>query len=100
SAPAGELGQELEGALLGAEVGQAEPGVCVHDRGELDAGEVVSLRDHLRAHQEAAPGARERLERLPQLLGLRDRVRVEPDPLELGDVLLELAIQTRSARSY
>ena len=93
AAAAGELGEELERPLLGAEVGQAEAGVGVDDGRELDAGEVVSLGDHLRAHQNRTLGAREPLERLAQLLGLRDRVGVEPDPLELGDVLLELALE-------
>ena len=56
AAPAGELGDELEGALLGAEVGQREPGVGVDDRGERDAREVVALGDHLRADEDGAVG--------------------------------------------
>ena len=93
AAAAGELGEELERPLLGAEVGQAEPGVGVDDRRELDAGEVVALRDHLRADEHGALRLREPLERLAQLLRLRDRVGVEPDPLQLGDVALELALE-------
>ena len=93
AAAAGELGEELERPLLGPKVGQTETGVGVDDGRELDACEVVALRDHLRAHEDGTLGAREPLERLAQLLRLRNRVRVEPDPLELGDVLLELALQ-------
>src|SRR5581483_8744317 len=92
-APAGELGEELERPLLGAEVGEAEAGVGVDDGGELDAGEVVSLRDHLRADEDGAVGGGEALERRAELAGLRDGVRVEADPLELGDALLELALE-------
>ena len=92
-APAGELGEELERPLLGAEVGQREAGVGVDDRGELDAREVVSLRDHLRADEDGALGGGEPLERGAELLRLRDGVGVEADPLELGDVLLELALE-------
>ena len=93
-----ELGEELERPLLGTEVGQAEPRVGVDDRGELDAGEVMAFRDHLRADEDGAVGAREPLERLAELLGLCDRVGVEPDPLELGDVLLELSLEPLRAR--
>src|SRR5690349_15411572 len=93
AAAARELGEELERPLLGAEVGQTEPGVGVDDRRELDAREVVTLRNHLRPDEDCAVGAREAFERGPQLLGLRDRVGVEPDPLELRQVTLELALE-------
>src|SRR5262249_30909698 len=93
AAAAGELGEELERALLGAEVRQAEPGVGVDDRRELDAREVVGLRDPLRPHEDGTFGPPERSGRLAQLLGPGDRVRVEPDPLELGDMALELALE-------
>ena len=93
AAAPGELGQELEGALLGAEVGQAEARVGVDDGGELDAREVVALRDHLRADEHGALGAGEALERVPQLLRPLDRVGVETDPLQLGHALLELALE-------
>ena len=46
-----ELGNELERPLLGAEVGEREPGVRIHDRGHGDSREVVALRDHLGADQ-------------------------------------------------
>src|SRR5579862_2989752 len=93
AAASGQLRQELEGALLRAEVRQTEPGVGVDDGCELDAGEVMSLRDHLRADEHRALGAREPLERVAELLGLLDRVRVEPDPLEFGNVPLELTLE-------
>ena len=93
AAAAGELRDELEGALLGAEVGQREPGVGVDDRGERDAGEVMALRDHLRADEDGAVGGGEPVERLVQRAGLRRRVRVEPDPLQLGDALRELRLE-------
>ena len=66
AAAAGELRHELEGALLGAEVGQREPGVGVDDGGERDAGEVMALRDHLRADEHGAVGGGEAVERLAQ----------------------------------
>src|SRR5262249_53245141 len=93
SAAPGELGKELEGPLLRPKVGQAESGVRVYDSCKLDAGEVVALRDHLRADENGAIGTREPLERLPKLLRLRDCVRVEPDPLQLRNVTLELPLQ-------
>jgi hypothetical protein len=48
----GDLADELEGALGGAEVGLGERGVGVDDADEADIGEVEALGDHLRAEQE------------------------------------------------
>ena len=63
-AAAGELREELERPLLGAEVGQSEPHVGVDDRRELDAGKVMALRHHLRADEHRALGPLEPLERV------------------------------------
>ena len=93
AAATGELGEELERALLGPEVGQAEPGVGVDDGSELDAGEVMALRDHLRPDEDGALGPGEPLERCAQLLRPRDGVGVEPDPFQLGHVEFELALE-------
>src|SRR5207237_2748744 len=43
AAPARKLSHELKRALLGAEVGQAEAGVRVDDRGKRAAGKVVTF---------------------------------------------------------
>ena len=53
AAPAapGELGDQREGALLGAEVGEAQRRVGVEHHAQHDIGEVVALGDHLGAHQ-------------------------------------------------
>ncbi len=53
----------------------------------------MSLRDHLRADENGAVGGGEPLERGAELPRLRDGVGVEPDPFQLGDVLLELALE-------
>ena len=52
AAAAGELGDQRERALLGAEVGKPQVGVRVLDDGQLHVREVVALRDHLRADQD------------------------------------------------
>ena len=98
AAPAGELGHELERALLRPEVREPEPGVRIHDRGERDAREVMALRDHLGSDEDDAIGGGEPLERLLERTALRSRVGVEPDPLELGHVLLELASPAAACR--
>jgi hypothetical protein len=54
---------------------------------------VVPLRDHLRADEYGAVGRSEPAERVGQAAALLDRVRVEPEPLELRDVGFELALQ-------
>ena len=59
AAAAGELRDELEGALLGTQVREPEPGIGVDDGGQRDTGEVVALRDHLRAEQDGAIGVAE-----------------------------------------
>ncbi len=62
SGAARDLGQELERALGGAEIGQAERLVGRHDADERDAREIVTLGDHLRADEDvdlAALEARE-----------------------------------------
>src|SRR5688572_22808677 len=50
--PASNLGQELKGALAGAEVGQVEPNVGQDDADEGDAREVERLGDQLGANQD------------------------------------------------
>ena len=59
AAPARELRDELEGALLGPKVRQRQAGVRIDDRGELDPGEVVPLGDHLRPEQHRPAGVGE-----------------------------------------
>ncbi len=92
-AAAGELGDELEGTLLGAEVRHREAGIGVDDCGEGDVVEVVPLGDHLSAEQDGAVGAAEALQRLLKLGGPGRRVGVEPDPLEPGHVLLQIPLE-------
>ena len=95
----GELRDHLEGPLLRAEVGHAEAGIRVDHRSELDAGEVVPLRDHLRSEQDRAFRVAEACERLGELLGLRDCIRVEADQLELRQLALELTLQLLRPRA-
>ena len=94
AAAARELRHELEGALLGAEVGEGHGGVRIHDSGQRDALEVVALGDHLRAQEDAPLAGREAAERLGERSGPRGDVRVEAETLQLrdarGELLLEL----------
>ena len=52
---AGELRDQRERPLLGAEVGEAQGRVGVDHHAERDVGEVVALGDHLRADEQARP---------------------------------------------
>ena len=97
AAPPGELGDQLERALLGAEVRHREARVGVDDGGERHVSEVMALRHHLRSEQHGAVGGGEALERLLERRGARDGVRVEPDPLQARHVLLELALEALRA---
>ena len=96
-AAAGQLRDELERPLLRAEVGEREAGVGVDDRSDLDTGEVMALRDHLRPDQHGGASGREPLERLAQRAGPRRRVGVEPDPLEAGHPPRELGVEALRA---
>jgi hypothetical protein len=73
AAATGQLRHELEGPLLGAEVGKGEAGVGVDHSCDLDAREVMPLRHHLRPDERGRRGRREALERLAQRTG-RDAV--------------------------
>ena len=85
-APPGELRHELERALLGAEVGKRETGVRVDYRGDLDAGEVMSLRHHLRSDQSDGSRRGEAFEGIAQRAGpatvsASSRIRSSPGSL-------------------
>ena len=52
SGTSGDLGDELEGALAGAEIGDVEAEVGVEDSDEGDVGEMQALGDHLGADKD------------------------------------------------
>ena len=56
AAPSRQLGQELERALLGAEIRKSKSGVGVDDGGERNPREVVALCNHLCSHENGAIG--------------------------------------------
>ena len=97
SAPAGQLREELERPLLGTKIGQRKPHVRIHDRGELDTLEVVSLGDHLRAEEDRPVGGIETRECGRELRWIAGRVRVQANQLELGETLGELSLQALRA---
>lgn len=49
---AGDLGEQLEGAFAGAEIGDVEAEVRIEDADEGDIGEVESLGNHLGADED------------------------------------------------
>src|SRR6266545_7544617 len=99
AAPARELGEELERALFGAEVGQSEPGVGVNDGRERNTWEVMTLCDHLRPDEHDAIGRGEARQRGGERTGARDGVGVEPDALELRQLRLQLPLEPLRART-
>ena len=95
----GELGDELERPLLGPEVGQRESSVGIDDGGELDAGEVVALGDHLRADEHRPVGSSEPRQRVAEGPRPLRCVSVQPDPLQLRHAAGELAFESLGARA-
>ncbi len=96
-APPGELRDELEGPLLGTEVGNEQPCVGVDDRRKADTREVVPLRHHLRSQQDRAIGGGEALEDACVGAVPRGCVRVEPKELELGKSRRQLLLEPLGA---
>ena len=84
AAAAGELRDQLERPLLGAEVGHREAGVGVDHRGQLDTREVMALGDHLRAEQHGAIGRGEALQRGVEKLRRLCRVGVKAGSARVG----------------
>ena len=93
--PAGHLGQQLKGALGRAEIRHAQADVGGHDAHQRDVRNVVSLGDHLRAHEDVvAAFAKAREDRFEVPLA-GDGVAIEPRDARLrrmlGAVRLPLA---------
>ena len=93
----GELDEQRERALLGAEVGHGQADVGVDRRGQPDVGEVVALRDQLRADEHRALRPREAIEHRLQRALPRRHVRVEPQHLEGREALLEQRLEPLGA---
>ncbi len=88
-----KLGQQLERALLRAEVGQAERPVGVDDHRQLDPGEVVPLGDHLRPEEDGPGRLAETAERRSGELGAPRTVGIETDRHELGELTGQLTLE-------
>ena len=90
--PTRELGEQCERPLLGAEVRDGERLVGVDHRRELHTGDVVALRDELRADQHRGLGAAKPAQRPLRLPGLRGHIGVQPDDLEPREPPLKLGL--------
>ncbi len=88
--PPRDLGEQLEGALHGAEVGPGQPHIGVHHPHQRHAREVQALRHHLRAHEHLhlAPGKGGQDLRVGALAP--NRVSVHPRQADLGEPPLKL----------
>ncbi len=97
SAAAGELGHEREGALLRAEVREAQRGVGIEDHGQRDGREVVALGHHLGAHEHTGGrGVEAAQHRAARARG--GHVGVEPEHGQRPHQLLELPLELLRAR--
>ena len=91
---AGDLSEQLEGTLGGAEVRQLQRKIGVDDAHQRDAREVESLGDHLRAEEHVVLTGAEIREHLPEEVLLAHRIGVDAGHAgareELGDGLFDL----------
>ena len=89
---AGDLGDELEGSLVGAEVGQMEGLVGREDPDQRDAREIEALGDHLRADEHIELLVLEGGERLLVVLAPAHGVRVHARDACAGHEARELGL--------
>src|SRR5439155_2377276 len=82
TAPACQLCDEREGALLGAKVRKAQGGIGIDHDGELDLRKVVSLRPHLRSNQDSRTRVGETSKEAGCPVLSPTDVAVEPEHLE------------------
>src|SRR6266436_5270763 len=75
------LRQQLEGSLSRTKIGQTQRDIRAHHTHERDAVHVVSLGNHLRAHQQIKLALVERVEHALEILIPAHRIAIEPpDP--------------------
>src|SRR5262249_1122983 len=89
SGASGDLREQLEGALGGAKVGQAEHGVGADNANQRDAVEVVALGEHLRADQNVERTAGEGGESLLILVLGASGVAIEASDARAGKFLAQ-----------
>ena len=99
-AAAGELRDQREGALLGAEVRQAQRAVGVEDDAQRDVGEVVALGDHLGADEDAATRRARTRRARSACAAPGGAVGVEAEDLERRQQLVELGLHALGARRH
>lgn len=94
---AGELDEEVVGALDGAEVGEAEIGVGGEHAGEGDVGEMVAFGDHLGADEDLGAAGAESLQHRRGAAGAAHGVAVEDVHRDPREHLAELLLQPLGA---
>src|ERR1700722_13925546 len=93
----GDLGEELEGAFGGTEVGQMERRGGADDADERDALEVVAFGEHLRANEDVDGAAREGAERFLILALGASGVTVETRDARTGEFFSKAFFQMLGA---
>ena len=86
--PAGNLHNQLEGALGRTEILHMQRLVRINQPDQGDIGKVQALGDHLRSNQQVDPAPPEVPENLPEKVFLRHGVRVHPHDIGPGQDLL------------
>ena len=96
---AGDLRQQLEDALGGAEVGQPESGVRAHHADQRDAVDVVALGDHLRADEKIDLACVEPGEQALHLVAPAHGVAVHASDARVGEEFLQPLLALLRARA-
>ena len=97
TAAAGQLGDERERALLGAEVGEPQVGVGVLDDRQLHVGEVMPLSDHLGADEDAGRRGGEAVEDGRDAALAAPCVGVQPEHRQRRERLAQLGLEALRA---
>ena len=89
SGASGNLGQQLECALGGAEIREAQGSIRSHHSYQRHAVDVVSFGDHLRAHQHVKFAFIERIQCALKVLAPAYRIAIQAADARLGKHSME-----------
>ena len=96
---AGDLGDQLEGALGGAEIGEGQGGVAADDADQRDVGIIQALGDHLRAEHHLHFAAGESRQRRFVIFERPHGIAVDAGEFQFGDFAGEFLLDALGAQA-
>src|SRR5207237_2224217 len=97
---AGNLRQQLERSLGSAEIGQREGGIGTQDRDQRDLGEIMPLRDHLRADENVDIARAKSAKHALVIANMPHGIAVDAAHARVREKMLQFGLQTLCSLSY